>query len=150
MIRPVQIALAGLIGLALATPALAQDPVRDAIRASFDQFEKNLRGANIRPSINRDIETALNQGATQGEYLDLVAGRTYGIRGVCDGDCTDLDLVLQDAQGRIVSSDTLADAQPGVTVEQAAGGRYLLTIQMISCSIEPCLVGVRAYQLETN
>lgn len=148
MIRPVPLALIGVISVALATPSMAQDPVRASIRASFDQFENDLRGADVTPFINRDIETALNAGASQEEYLDLVAGRNYGIRGVCDGDCSDLDLVLQDAQGRIVGSDTLADAQPGITVEQAAGGRYRLTIQMISCSIEPCLVGVRAYHLE--
>lgn len=145
MLRLAFLALAGLV---LAAPAAAQDPVRDDIRATFDAFEDALRENGMTPYINREIETALYAGATQTEYLTLVAGRTYGVRGMCDGDCADLDLVLQDPQGRTVGSDTLDDPQPSITVQDVAGGRYLLTIRMISCSIEPCLVGVRAYNLE--
>lgn len=46
--------------------------------------------------------------------LTLHAGTGYALVGVCDADCSDLDLVLYDADGREVSSDLKPDDTPVV------------------------------------
>lgn len=65
----------------------------------------------------------------------LYAGET--VYATCDSDCTDLDIMLYDANsGQLVDSDTLMDAQPVVVAPYE--GSFVIEVVMASCSIEPC------------
>lgn len=67
----------------------------------------------------------------------LYAGEA--VYATCDGDCTDIDILLYDANdGSLVGSDTLADAQPVVVAPYE--GNFVIEVVMLSCSIEPCAV----------
>lgn len=67
----------------------------------------------------------------------LYAGEA--VYATCDGDCTDIDILLYDANnGRLVGSDILPDAQPVVVAPYE--GRFVIEVVMASCRIEPCAV----------
>ncbi|MBD2428686.1 hypothetical protein [Phormidium sp. FACHB-1136] len=65
----------------------------------------------------------------------LYAGET--VYATCDSDCTDLDILLYDANdGSLVASDVFPDAQPVVTAPYE--GSFVIEVVMASCSVEPC------------
>ena len=80
----------------------------------------------------------LDEGATVSIAVELTAGQRYVFEAKCDGDCTDLDLVLHDAADAEVVSDELLDALPLVEYTSGVGGGYRLDVRMVACSIEPC------------
>lgn len=77
--------------------------------------------------------------------LNLRAGKSYGIVGVCDRDCTDLDLKLYDSSGNFIDSDIRSDDTPVVTVKPSWSGRYRLRVNMVSCNQNPCYYGVGVF-----
>jgi hypothetical protein len=87
----------------------------------------------------------LQQGEDSEFELQLEGGRTYIIVGVCDGDCTDLDMSLTTASGQDVDSDFEDDDVPMVTVEVPSGGTYNLMVRMAACSVAPCGFGVGVF-----
>ncbi len=87
----------------------------------------------------------LQQGEDSEFELQLEAGKTYIIVGVCDGDCSDLDMALTTASGEDVSSDYEEDDVPMVTVEVPRNATYNLMVRMAACSVEPCGYGVGVF-----
>jgi hypothetical protein len=134
----------GILVLSLATraqPVNAQDEwiqqVRTYLEAAAEVFEE--RG--YRPT--HDIFTgSLDEGAEEPIRFDLKAGIEYYVMGACDNDCSDLDLILLDANGNEVDSDLLADDAPIVGVTPGGGATYSATVRMVTCSAEPCRYGV--------
>lgn len=65
----------------------------------------------------------------------LVSGET--VYATCDSDCTDLDIMLYDADsGQLVDSDTLTDAQPVVAAPYE--GNFVIEVVMANCSVDLC------------
>ena len=77
--------------------------------------------------------------------LNLHAGTTYALIGVCDQDCTDIDLRLYDSDGDEVDSDLKTDDKPIVQVAPHVTGEYRVKVTMASCSTSPCFYGVGVY-----
>lgn len=67
------------------------------------------------------------------------------IVGVCDVDCSDIDIVVRDPQGNEAGSDRETDDVPIVGVRPALSGTYSVTIIMAGCSAAPCRFGVGVY-----
>jgi hypothetical protein len=88
---------------------------------------------------------SLDQGDTINYSFQLVAGRSYTILGVCDNDCSDLDITLYDPAGNQVAEDVLTDDKPVASVTARRSGRYRATISMASCSTGACFYAVAAY-----
>jgi hypothetical protein len=88
---------------------------------------------------------SLREGATSGHTLQLNRGTSYSLIGVCDNDCSDLDLRLFDSSGREVGADVLADDTPVVNVTPRRSGTYTVRAIMTSCSDEPCRYGIGVY-----
>lgn len=86
----------------------------------------------------------MNQSANSSWTVMLEAGRDYKIVGVCDDDCSDLDMeVTQDAT--IIGTDILTDAVPIVTFRAATTGRYAIKVMMETCTSEPCYWGIAIF-----
>jgi hypothetical protein len=136
------IALAALgAALFFAAPAAAQP---DIIRVQLDSATVLMNGNGFR--LQDDIVTGdLRAGQAADFELELEGGKRYMIVGVCDGDCTDLDMALTTAAGADVASDYEPDDFPMVTVEVQSGATYNLKVQMAVCSVEPCAFGVGVY-----
>lgn len=90
-----------------------------------------------------DIVTGLNVNGEHVAQVQLRAGQPYAFVGACDNECSDVDLVLQDASGRQVAADQMADDYPLVEVTPPTDGAYTLRIRLKACSIAPCYVGAR-------
>lgn len=136
------IALAA-IGAALlfAAPAHAQPAI---IQTQMDSAAVLMRAQGFR--LQDDIVSGdLDQGEDEEFELELEGGKTYIIVGVCDGDCSDLDMALTTAAGADVDSDYELDDVPMVTVEVERSGTYHLKVEMATCSVAPCAFGVGVF-----
>jgi hypothetical protein len=135
------IALAAVAALLFAAPAHAQPQI---IRTQLDSAQVLMRGNGF--SLQDDIVSGdLREGEDEEFELELEGGKTYIIVGVCDGDCSDLDMALTTAAGAEVDSDYQTDDVPMVMVEVASGQTYHLKVQMAACSVEPCAFGVGVF-----
>ena len=77
---------------------------------------------------------------------ELRFGNDYAFLGVCDNDCSDVDLRLFDDDGREVDSDVRTDDWPVVRVTPARSGRFRVRVIMASCRTNPCYYGVGLYR----
>lgn len=87
----------------------------------------------------------LNDGDDIDVTLALRAGREYFIVGVCDSDCSDLDLIATGGAGSTLDSDLETDDVPLLSFVADGTGRVTLSISMADCSDEPCGYGYRVY-----
>jgi len=135
------IALAFGAALLFSAPAHAQPQI---IRTQLDSAAVLMGNEGF--SLQDDIVTGdLRQGEDEQFELELEGGRTYIIVGVCDGDCSDLDMALTTAAGEDVSSDYETDDVPMVMVEVPSDATYHLKVEMATCSVEPCAFGVGVF-----
>jgi hypothetical protein len=88
---------------------------------------------------------SLRTGASYNHTLQLNGGTSYALVGVCDNDCSDLDLRLFDPSGREVASDVLVDDTPVVQVTPRRTGTYTVRAIMTTCSDQPCRYGIGVY-----
>ncbi|ASC71194.1 hypothetical protein XM38_021460 [Halomicronema hongdechloris C2206] len=77
--------------------------------------------------------------------LDLRGGVSYGIIGVCDSDCGDMDLELYDENGNLIDSDTETDAMPIVEVTPQWDGPFTINVIMPNCAAPYCYYGLGAF-----
>ena len=75
----------------------------------------------------------------------LSAGSTYQIVGVCDNDCTDVDLSLEDGQRTVMVSDLLEDDLPIVNFSPKTSATYWIRPTMVACSVNPCGYGIGVF-----
>lgn len=87
----------------------------------------------------------IDADATERFAIDLVAGQEYQIVGVCDNDCTDIDLKLYDPDGNLVDEDVLEDDVPVVTVTPDRDGQYAIEGIMYECQTDFCYIGLAAW-----
>ena len=85
---------------------------------------------------------ALDDDATDLFTVTLQAGYTYALVGVCDEDCSDIDLSLLDGYGNLVVEDIEVDDAPVIEFTVTASGDFTLGVEMYECSVEPCYYGV--------
>ncbi|MGH7481643.1 MAG: hypothetical protein ACRELV_05765, partial [Longimicrobiales bacterium] len=72
-------------------------------------------------------------------------GATIVLIGVCDIDCTDLDLGVYDLDGQEIDSDVEVDDRPVVEFEVTEPGEFEVIAYMATCSREPCGFAVQAF-----
>ncbi len=113
--------------------------VKDYIDAAQQHLAQGMRPA---PGFSDHI-TSLQPGRDDRWQVDLTGGQAYRIIGGCDNECTNMDIELIGADGRVVASDVLPDDAPVVNVTPAASGRYTVRILMQTCTVAPCYAGAR-------
>jgi hypothetical protein len=139
--------LALVTGAALlaASPARAQDPWERQVAAQLDAVVEALDEEGLSPA-GDPLYGTLNEGEFQDVTLELTAG-SFLIIGVCDADCSDLDLVLT-ADGEEIDSDLEPDDTPVLVVEVEEGGTLTLRVGMPACSSGPCRYGVGVFSTD--
>lgn len=89
----------------------------------------------------------LEDGATSYVEVMLEGGTEYFFAGVCDQDCSDLDLRLYlEDDFEEVASDVATDDVPLLSFTAPSSGAYLLGVDMADCEEEICYYGFRVYQ----
>ncbi|MGH8545671.1 MAG: S1C family serine protease [Gammaproteobacteria bacterium] len=79
------------------------------------------------------------------EFTFQDRGANISVGGVCDLDCTDLDLAMYDENGHTVVTDTDLDDRPMLNFEIVQPGTFTVRVYMAKCSREPCAFAVQAY-----
>jgi hypothetical protein len=80
----------------------------------------------------------LREGWHSDHTIRLSYGTEYVMRGICDEDCTDLDLKLYDSNGNLLDEDVEPDDTPIIVHTARYSGNYTLRVIMARCRIEPC------------
>ena len=94
--------------------------------------------------LTHDVQTgSLRDGQAETFTLILESRvQPYAIVGVCDTDCSDLDLSVSDMYGDQIVEDTQPDDQPLLMFQVSSRTRYRVKVMMASCSTSPCFYGV--------
>lgn len=135
------IVLAAAAAALFSTPAQAQPQV---ITTQLDSAVVLMAAQGFSP-LNDPVQGTLPQGEDEEFELDLEAGATYFVVGVCDGDCSDLDLVLTSRGGEEVEADRELDDVPMLAIENQSGS-FVLSVQMATCGASECHYGVRVFR----
>ena len=69
--------------------------------------------------------------------LSLQSGQSYALLGVCDNDCSDLDLALY-RNGSELVSDVTQDDWPILQVDATGSANYEVRVTMYACSTSTC------------
>jgi hypothetical protein len=133
-------------GVIVTTPVVAQS---GDIQAVLDSQMRNARqelGIAGWTSLRQPRASALAQGGTETFTLQLNPGRDYVFVGVCDADCSDMDLELTDSRGNVLESDYAVDDTPVVRFSTPrAVPNARLTVSMAACSVPPCYYQVGSF-----
>jgi hypothetical protein len=92
------------------------------------------------------IVGTLYAGNSVGLEVDLDFGVEYMIVGVCDADCSDLDLSLTELQSNVLFEDLLDDDAPIFEFTSPSSGVFFLDVDMYECSVEPCSFAYQVYR----
>ena len=134
------IALAAIAAALVSAPAQAQEEV---VTMQLDSAAVLMAIEGFTPADDA-VRGSLDQGEDEEFELELEAGTQYLVMGVCDGDCSDMDLVLTDSDGDEVEADREMDDVPMLAIE-GQSGTFVLSVQMATCSANPCYYGVRVF-----
>jgi len=142
-----KVALSVLAALALGVSASAAAQDSRWHRQVSDQLDRYSNVLNER-GFRRSHEIrngSLDDDESESFTLELDAGRSYAMIGVCDEDCTDIDLRLYDDAGREVDADIEMDDYPVVEVQPVRTAVYRVKVIMATCSTSPCFYGVGVF-----
>lgn len=76
----------------------------------------------------------LKNGESTSLDVTLNLDRSYRLVGVCDQQCTDMDMKLYNSGGALVDEDTSTDDIPLVDVSPRTSGSYTMKVTMADCS----------------
>lgn len=125
--------------------AAGQDEFDTQVRAQLEKAGRELAQKGFTLT-HRVFTGALKQDEAERVVFELERGGTYVVLGVCDNDCKDLDLKLQDESGRDVDSDVQEDDAPVVAVAPTANARYRVQAIMADCGKSPCRYGLGVFR----
>ncbi|MBD2606768.1 hypothetical protein H6G81_20075 [Scytonema hofmannii FACHB-248] len=101
-----------------------------------------LRGYSL---THEPMIDALDHGRSNYITVNLSAGTSYGMVGVCDRDCRDLDISLYDSRGNRIASDLGDDDIPAITINPSRSGTYQVKVDMASCNTQACYYGIGVF-----
>lgn len=130
----------GLGSLAFAATAPAAR-AQNYVNQRLNQIVRQMQGQGYDQSHLRTTGS-LREGQMRTFTIRLSAGSRYAIGGVCDEDCSDLDLMLYDNRGNLLDQDEGTDDEPVVAVTAPRTGSYRVRVRMYACSMEPCGFGL--------
>lgn len=134
------------LGLTLAAPRMlpAQNTYVQQMQGYMNTASQRILSSGY-SSVTAMVTGNINQGTNTSHNVTLTAGRSYAIQGVCDRDCTDVDLRLYDPNGNVVASDVAVDDTPTLMFTASMSGNYRLQVEMARCSTNPCYYGVQLF-----
>jgi len=140
-----KVAFGLLAGASLLVPtiAIAGSRYEDQIRDQLIMAARALGVGNYQ--YQDSYIDRLDDNSEERLTFNLKKGMTYAIVGVCDEDCSDIDLELYDENGNSISVDRGSDDYPIVEVTPARTGQFSLEVDMYSCSASYCYYGISIF-----
>ena len=133
-----------VLAAAVATQATAQNTYQQQIIRQLTSAATAVQSQGY-VADRAPVMGSLNDDAQEGVLLQLTAGGRYAILGVCDNDCSDVDLRVFDPMGNMVGEDILVDDHPVVEFVASSSGQYRANVIMATCNTNPCYYGVQVY-----
>ena len=140
-----------LVPIALLAVCLAPPVEMRAQDAWEVQVREQLAAAGVRFAeggyeLTQQIQVgSLENGEDDTIMLELEREQRYMIMGVCDRDCSDLDMVLYHGDGSRFGDDLGMNAFPIMDVAVDWDGSFTLEMRMAECSSEPCRYGLGVF-----
>ncbi|MDH5805344.1 MAG: hypothetical protein OEZ54_09165 [Gemmatimonadota bacterium] len=139
-----RIALLAAALFVFANAAEAQNEFQRQVRSQIEGATGFLESAGY--GMSADPTTgSLNQGSSETFTVRLVGGMEYALVGVCDNDCSDIDLEVFGPNGNSLDSDFEVDDFPVLEFTAPSNGSYTVEVSMPGCSVEPCYYGVGTF-----
>ena len=130
-------------------PAVTQPPVGDQnwqqTLATQLQQANTILGQQGFQQVGQPFSSSLSPGQSQDLPAEMSVGYEYQIVGVCDADCTDLDIRVYGGNGGLIAEDTSANNQPNVGVLPSTSGTFSIQVAMYACTVAPCFFAVQLY-----
>ena len=132
------------VGAAVATEAVAQNQYQQQIANQMARWTPtfNQRGYN---AIGQLMTGSINDDADASMVVNLISGTQYVIAGVCDNDCSDVDLQIFSGDGSKIGEDLDTDDTPVVAFTAQYSGQYRVRVMMATCNTSPCYYGVQVF-----
>lgn len=130
-------------------PMSAQDQFERQVRQQIAEVGRRIAGSGYEMT-HRVFVGRLEQGKTDTITFKLERGIKYAVVGVCDQDCSDLDMRVMDPSDREIGRDVEKDDAPVVEFEAARSGDFDVQVQMSACSDNPCAYGVGVFATEVD
>lgn len=122
----------------------AQNAYQQQIRSQLTRHSQEARQNGY--SADRDpVYGQLADDASESLRIPLTGGRRYAIVGVCDEDCSDIDLRIYSPDGTKLAEDIAVDDYPTVLFVAPVSGTYRLSVEMANCRNAPCYWGVQVF-----
>lgn len=122
--------------------------LRRQIGANLDRVQQRFgEGMRTAPEFIDGI-AGLQPGEAARWRVNLQANRRYRIIGACDHDCSNIDIELLDASGRVVAADALPDNYPLVAYAPGVSGIHEIKLVLQGCRLAPCYAGARILSTE--
>ena len=134
MFRRLPLALVAM-AFFFAAPVQAQNDFEQQV-----QFQMSIAEAfaeSVGFSLDDMMLSSLNDGEDERVTITLANGRDYRVVALCDEDCDDIDVYLEDMDGNEIDSDVSINDAP-VVQATGRGDRVRVRVRMYSCNVEPC------------
>ena len=125
-----------------ATPARAQQG-QDLVRVLLDSATTLVEKEDFEEA-HEPVYGRLEEGDDEELQMRVRAGQTYIFVGVCDENCSDLDIIVTDEDGDELESDVELDDTPMVMFEAKTSGTITVTVSMATCG-DDCHYGMGIY-----
>jgi len=135
--------LAGsIVALALLVTSAAPGEAQSYAQQVWNQLQKAHEAVGASDfTLQNYIIGHLGEGSTDTWSFPMRANTEYIIIGACDTDCSDLDITIKDANGKVVEKDTTTDDVPVVRFTPGSNAKFTVEVKMYSCSSAPCYFG---------
>ncbi|WP_227430059.1 hypothetical protein [Psychrobacter sp. I-STPA6b] len=130
----------GILGLLLMSACANASTLQQ-----IQRVDELLATKDYYPIEQGDLYGKLDKYGSRTKSLELMQGREYLIVGVCDNDCSDIDLSIHNSQGEIVDSDDHINDLAKLKFAAIDDGLYDLEVEMYSCKTAYCYYRVRSY-----
>lgn len=133
------------------TPQASMTPAeRDAFRAEtvsmLDKVGEDRAEGHVRVEGVEDQVVAMQPLQSHNFTVPMTQGTPYLIFGVCDGDCTVVDLAVVNSAGEVIKTDSDSRDFPVLDFTPTTAGTYTVRITMAECKLAPCYAGARVYR----
>ena len=142
-VRSMMLTLA--VGVAVSSEAFAQgNQYQQQIANQITQAATLVKSQGYNPD-RAPMMGSLNDDAEESIMVNLNAGTRYAFVGVCDNDCTDVDLQLFAGDGTKIAEDLDTDDKPVLQFTANYSGAHRMKVLMPSCNQNPCYYGVQIF-----
>ena len=134
--------LLALLGALLASGISHAGEYTDQVKAQILLIKYEAFSEDRFEETHTDKYDSMDEDDSDTLTFTLKKDMDYQIYGVCDNDCSDLDLTLYDENDNEIAEDTTTDDIPIVEVTPKWTGKFSLNVEMYECDDEPCFYGI--------